>query len=113
MVEHLWKKGLYRLPRLWSLARILLEARKFGHQVVSYPTGGNKERGIHNDRSDPELLQLIYDGSLTQDFTSLEQYYNAADKKNYFEILDAEKVNLFQPDYERLIGRISDASVMI
>ena len=113
MVEHLWKKGLYRLPRFWSLARILLEARKYGHQVVSYPTGGNKERGIHNNRPDPELLQLIYDGSLNQDFSGLEQYYNAADKSNYFEILDAEKVNLFQPDYEKLIGRISDASVVI
>lgn len=113
MVEHLWKKGLYRLPRLWSLARILLESRKSGVPVVSYPTGGNKERGIHNDNSDPELLQMIYDCSLTQDFSALESYYNSSDKGHYTEIISAEGVNLFQPDLDRLIKRTADASVLI
>lgn len=113
MVEHLWKKGLYRLPRLWSLARILLETRKFGTQVVSYPTGGNRDRGIHNDTSDPTLLQLIYDSSLNQDFTELEAYYNKSDRENYAETIEAERVNIFQPDLDKLIKRTADASVLI
>ena len=113
MVEYQWKKGLYRLPRLWSLARILLESKDFGTQVVSYPTGGNKERGIHNESPDPNLLQLIYDGSLNQDFKELEDYYKSADKKEYFASLAAEQINLSQPDFERLINRISNASVLI
>ncbi len=113
MVEHMWKKGLYRLPRLWSLARILLESKDFGTQVVSYPTGGNKERGIHNDSPDPKLLQLIYDASLNQDFEELEEYYNSVDKTAYFAALAAEKVNLSQPDFEKLLSRTSRASVML
>ncbi len=113
MVEYLWKKGLYRLPRLWSLARILLEAQKYGVQVVSYPTGGNKERGIHNDSRDTELLQLIYNCSLEQDFSELRAYYDSADKETYLETIAAEKVNLYQPDLEKLVGRTADASVLV
>lgn len=113
MVEHMWKKGLYRLPRLWSLARILLETRGLGTQVVSYPTGGNKERGIHNDSPDPELLQIIYEASLNQDFRELEKYYNSADRKEYMASLAAERVNLSQPDFGKLIGRTSSASVLL
>lgn len=113
MVEHMWKKGLYRLPRLWSLARILLESRKSGVQVVSYPTGGNKERGIHNDSRDMELLQLVYKSSLEQDFDELEKYYGSADKSAYLETLAAENVNIQQPDLEKLIRRTADASVLI
>lgn len=113
MVEYLWKKGLYRLPRLWSLARILIESRGLGVQVVSYPTGGNKERGIHNDSRDTTLLQMIYESSLNQDFAELESYYNSADKSGYLDTLAAEKINLTQPDFEKLVGRTADASVLI
>lgn len=113
MVEYMWKKGLYRLPRLWSLARILLETRKYGVQVVSYPTGGNKERGIHNDSRDTELLQLIYNSSLEQNFDELETYYNSNDKTAYLESLEAENINLYQPDLEKLIKRTADSSVLI
>lgn len=113
MVEYMWKKGLYRLPRLWSLARILLESRKSGVQVVSYPTGGNKERGIHNDSSDTDLLQLIYNCSLEQNFNDLETYYRSADRSVYLEELAAENVNIYQPDIEKLVRRTSDASVTI
>ncbi len=113
MVEHMWKKGLYRVPRLWSLARILIESSKSGTQVVSYPTGGNKERGIHNDSRDTELLQLIYNSSLEQDFSELEKYYETSDKSAYLEYLSAENANLYQPDLEKLVRRTADASVLL
>lgn len=113
LVENLWKKGLYRLPKLWSLASILLQTTESGANVVSYPTGGNKERGIHNDESDPQLLQLIYESSLTQDFAKLEKYYEEHDRTDYLEFLDAEDINIFQPDYDRLLNRITDSSAVL
>lgn len=113
MVEHLWKRGLYRPPRLWSIAKILLESRGLGTQVVSYPTGGNRERGAHNDRHDQKLLDLIFSASLNQEFGELEEYFNNADKSGYLNELQAEHVNLFQPDYGKLISRISSSSIVI
>ncbi len=113
LVESMWKQGLYRLPRLWSLAKILLETSNLGAGVVSYPTGGNRERGIHNDENDPELLNMIYEASLTQDFTKLREYYDAADLSAYEEFLEAEGVNYYQPDYSRLLARIRASSTRI
>ncbi|EQD41744.1 Radical SAM domain protein, partial [mine drainage metagenome] len=89
-VEYLWKKHLYRPPRLWSLARILLETRKPGRTVISYPTGGNRERGVHNPEPDRKLLDLIVSSSLSQDFSELEDYYNTSDLRAYKEELNLE-----------------------
>ncbi|MCL4306814.1 MAG: archaeosine biosynthesis radical SAM protein RaSEA [Candidatus Thermoplasmatota archaeon] len=113
LVESMWKKGLYRLPRLWSLARILLETSDLGAGVVSYPTGGNRERGIHNEENDPELLNLIYEASLTQDFSGLREYYDSVDRGAYEEFIDAEDINYDQPDYPRLLARIMSSSTRI
>ncbi len=90
LVEHLWKKNLYRPPRLWSLARILLDSRKPGRTVISYPTGGNHERGVHNNDYDRKLLDLIVSSSLNQDFSELEEYYNSADLSSYNEDIELE-----------------------
>ena len=113
LVEKMWKKGLYRLPRLWSLANILIRGSEMGANVVSYPTGGNKERGIHNEDRDPTLLNLIYDSSLKQDFSGLRAYYEAADLTDYKEYLDAEDINISQPDYDRLLERVLQSSAWI
>ena len=90
LVERLWKKNLYRPPRLWSLARILLDSRKPGRTVISYPTGGNHERGVHNNDYDRKLLDLIVSSSLNQDFSELEEYYNNADLSSYNEDIELE-----------------------
>lgn len=113
MVEHLWKKGLYRPPRLWSIAKILLDSRNMGSSVVSYPTGGNRERGAHNSSHDQKLLDLIFSASLNQDFEELENYYKNTDKSVYINDMNAEHVNLFQPDYGKLISRISSSSIVV
>ncbi len=113
LVEKMWKKGLYRLPRLWSLANILIKGSDMGASVVSYPTGGNKERGIHNEDRGPELLNLIYDSSLKQNFSDLRAYYEKSDLREYYEYLDAEDVNMFQPDYDRLLDRVVQSSSWI
>lgn len=113
MVEKLWKAGLYRPPRLWSLARILLESRNSGTSIVSYPTGGDKVRGVHNEEKDRTLLNLIFKASLSQDFSELEEYYNSADRTAYDRRIEVEDTQLFQPDYSRLAGRISGSSAYL
>ena len=110
MVEHLWKAGLYRLPSLYGLATILLQSHKEGARVVSYPTGGNKERGVHNEKPDPELLNLIYSCSLEQDFTKLDEYISSKDLSGYRKYLELEDRNIFQPDIRRMLNRISSGT---
>ena len=83
LVEKYWKKGLYRPPRLWSIARLLLESQNDQCEVISYPTGGNSMRGAHNDVPDKKILELIYSSSLSQDFRELQDYYNNMDRGNY------------------------------
>ncbi len=113
MVEKLWKNGLYRPPRLWSIARILLETRNSGTEVISYPTGGNKIRGVHNEEDSMELLNLIFSASLSQDFTELEAFYENADRSNYLRDLDLENNMIFQQDLDRLVDRLGSASMTV
>ena len=113
MVEKLWKNGLYRPPRLWSIARILLETRNSGTEVISYPTGGNKIRGAHNEEDSMELLNLIFSASLSQDFTELEAFYENADRSHYLRDLDLENNMIFQQDLDRLVDRLGSASMTV
>lgn len=109
MVEKLWKAGLYRPPRLWSLAEILLRSRNSGSTVLSYPTGGDKLRGVHNEERDRTLLNLIFETSLSQDFSQLEEYYSRGNTGPYDRRVSSEDVMIFQPDYDRLVRRISSS----
>jgi radical SAM enzyme (TIGR01210 family) len=113
MVEFLWKKGLYRPPRLYSVAEVLLRASKMGMEVVSYPTGGDRERGAHNDSPDPKLLRLIVDSSLEQNFEDLEKYLDSLDLSKYKLELDLESALFRQMDYSMIQKRISKSSVTI
>lgn len=113
MVEKLWKNGLYRPPRLWSIARILLETRNLGTQVISYPTGGNKVRGAHNEEDSMDLLNLIFSASLSQDFTDLEAFYERSDKSGYLSNLALEDSLLFQQDLDRLVERLGSSSMTV
>ncbi|MEM0158997.1 MAG: archaeosine biosynthesis radical SAM protein RaSEA [Thermoplasmataceae archaeon] len=113
LVEKLWKRGEYSPPMMTSLAYLLLESRKYGIPVVSYPTGGNKLRGVHNDSKDNELLKLIYKCSLNQNFEELEGYYNSLDLKEFWEYVRLEHMEFSHPDIKRLIKRISSSSFVI
>lgn len=113
LVEYLWKKGLYRPPRLWSVARLLVDSLKNGYRVVSYPTGGNRERGAHNKVKDAKLLNLIFDASLTQVPDELEKYMEQADLSEYENDLEIEDMLPVQADYFALVKRISSLSARI
>ncbi|MGC8506282.1 MAG: archaeosine biosynthesis radical SAM protein RaSEA [Thermoplasmata archaeon] len=112
-VEYLWKRGLYRPPRLWSLADALIQSEGHGTEVVSYPTGGNRERGVHNDSSDPKLLDLIVEASLDQDFSKLRSYMADSATEDYHAKLALEESQPYQCDYDRLVDRITSASFYI
>ncbi len=75
MVEHLWHRGLYRPPWLWSLVETMVRGKQAlpeGVRLVSFPTSGGNRRGVHNCLScDPGILKEIERASLTQDFTHL------------------------------------------
>ncbi len=113
MVESLWKRGLYRPPRLWSVAKALLDSSGLGTEVVSYPTGGNRERGAHNDTYDPKLLNLIVDSSLNQDFSELREYFVSSDKGKWEKDLDNENKLIMQMDYGSFARRMSSSSITV
>lgn len=113
LVEYLWKKGLYRPPRLWSVARLMVYSLKNGYSVVSYPTGGNRERGAHNEESDSKLLNMIFDASLNQDPSDLEAYLNTADLSSYEAELEIEDSQPVQTDYSKLVKRIGSLSATV
>ncbi|MGP6293341.1 archaeosine biosynthesis radical SAM protein RaSEA [Caldiplasma sukawensis] len=112
-VEYLWKKGQYRPPWLWSVAKVLIETSSQGFNVVSYPTGGNSLRGAHNRKPDQNLLSLIFNTSLSQDFSSLENYYNSADKWDYFQFLETEGSLSMNTDFDGFITKVSKGELWI
>lgn len=113
LVEYLWKRGQYRPPRLWSLARILVWAGRSGFNVVSYPTGGNRERGVHNDLHDDRLLNLIVQSSLSQGFDELDKYIQASDLSRYYNDLEVENLLPEEIDYHKLIHEMSYSRISV
>ncbi len=113
LVDFLWKRGLYRPPRLWSLAYVIMEGMKYGTEVISYPTGANKVRGVHNDIFDEKLLDLIVDASLNQDIHDLKVYYEATDLSGFWNRINTEDKSMFQPDFDKLLSQIRNSSASI
>lgn len=70
VVEHLWRRGGYRPPWLWSVVKVLSDAKKTlppGVRLLSQPTGGGTFRGAHNCRNcDEAVLAEIAEFSISQ-----------------------------------------------
>ncbi len=62
-LEGLFQKGLYRPPWLWTVMKVLIEAKGIvpsGTQLMSCPTAGGRNRGAHNcGECDGTFLSLI------------------------------------------------------
>ncbi len=69
LVEHLWRKGEYRPPWLWSVVSALREIKaRVGVPVISHPTAAGKIRGPHNcGACDAEVAKAIRAFSNSQD----------------------------------------------
>lgn len=87
VVEHLFRRGLYRPPWLWSLTEALARGasvRRQGTRLVSFPTSGGNRRGVHNCLScDRGLLSIIEEVSLTQDFAPLDRLPTCACRERW------------------------------
>jgi radical SAM enzyme (TIGR01210 family) len=65
VVDHLWKRGEYRPPWLWSVAEVLQRCRGLKAHVKSHPTAGGMRRGAHNcGTCDASFLAAIEEFSL-------------------------------------------------
>jgi len=88
---------------------VLIEGMKIGPEVISYPTGGNKDRGVHNDTFDDRLLDLIVKSSLNQDVAELEQYMESLDLSEFWSMIEEEDRSMVQVDFERMIKQALSA----
>ncbi len=65
LVDHLWARGEYRPPWLWSVAEVLRRCRGLKAHVKAHPTAGGMRRGAHNcGACDASFLSAIEDASL-------------------------------------------------
>jgi len=65
VVDHLWTRGEYRPPWLWSVAEVLRRCRDLKAHVKSHPTAGGMRRGAHNcGTCDRTFVTAIEDVSL-------------------------------------------------
>ena len=74
VVEHLFRRGRYRPPWLWSLVEVLQRgaAERGSTRLVTFPTAGGLPRGPHNCRTcDPGVLAALETASLDQRFDGL------------------------------------------
>ncbi|MCK4615023.1 MAG: archaeosine biosynthesis radical SAM protein RaSEA, partial [Thermoplasmata archaeon] len=87
LVEHLYRKGDYHPPFLWSLLEVLkTESRA---RLISAPSGGGTRRGVHNcGRCDASILKRVKEFSLTQDKALLE--YECDCKEEWKDLLVLE-----------------------
>ncbi len=75
LVHHLWRRGEYRAPWLWSVVEVLKRAKPSIGEVrlVSWPTAGGMGRGAHNcGICDGGVMGAIETFSLTQDLSAFE-----------------------------------------
>ena len=88
LVEYLWRRGIYRTPWLWTLLEALKTPTK--SRLMSSPTAGGGERGVHNcGKCDKEIIERIEGFSVTQDRSLLNAECSC--KKDWRAFMDAEE----------------------
>ena len=71
-IERLWKKGDYRPPWIWSLIEVLKRCTGTGVRVMSSPSGGGTQRGVHNcGECDKDALDAVERFSFSQNIKDL------------------------------------------
>ncbi len=95
LVEHLWHRGEYRPPYLWSIVEILRRAKSLtGARLQCDPTGGGSRRGAHNcGKCDDAVLSAIRRFSLTQDARALDglEEVKCECREEWKDLLDTER----------------------
>ena len=72
-VERMWKRGEFRSPWIWSLIEVMKKCHgKVGCRIMSSPSGGGSQRGVHNcGKCDRATLDAVDRYSFTQDLKDL------------------------------------------
>ena len=98
-VEHLWHRGEYRPPYLWSIVEILSRAKLLtSARLQCDPTGGGSRRGAHNcGKCDDAVLSSIRRFSLTQDIRALDglEEVKCECREEWKDLLDTERFRGF------------------
>jgi TIGR01210 family protein len=96
--ERLWRAGDLRSPWIWSLVEVIKKlSGNIGSRIMSSPSGGGTQRGVHNcGVCDVKLLEAIEKFSFSQ---------NIADLEVHCECKDSWQIYM---DSERLLGTASD-----
>ncbi len=107
LVEHLWKRGLYRPPWLWTLLEVLKTPTE--SRLMSSPSAGGGNRGAHNcGKCDKEIIERIEEFSVTQDRALLDTDCPCRDDWRAF--MEAEEFMGGTADMKRLLSASTEQS---
>ena len=92
IVEHLWRRGLYSPPWLWSVVGILENTSFFYNGLIKCDVvAGGKTRGSHNCGScDKNFLHAIKNFSLIQN-ADIFKNLKCKCKENWTDLLEMEE----------------------
>jgi len=92
LVEHLFRRGEYRSPWLWTVVEVLRRGKEMmGNDswLLCHPTAGGKSRGVHNcPDCNAEFLEAIQDFCLTNDVSALDNLACDCEKEYRTYLLD-------------------------
>lgn len=110
VVERVWKRGEYRPPWIWSLIEVLRRCAGCGPRLMSSPSGGGSQRGVHNcGTCDRKALDAVERFSFTQDPKHLEAECDCL--KSWKAYMAAETMLGTPSDLDRGLG--SDLAVRL
>jgi len=91
LAERLWKRGEYRPPWIWSLVEVLRScAGKTRSRLMSSPSGGGTQRGVHNcGVCDTDLLKAVERFSFSQNIKDLDGVHCEC-RNRWSEVLSSE-----------------------
>jgi len=73
LVERMWKKGEYRPPWIWSLIEVMKICGGTKARLMSSPSGGGTQRGVHNcGACDRDVLDAVERFSFSQNIKDIE-----------------------------------------
>jgi len=90
LIERIWRKGGYRPPWIWSLIEVLKNTGNVNARVLSSPSGGGTQRGVHNcGECDKDVLNAVEKYSFSRNIKDIETV-SCHCKERWNDVMDAE-----------------------
>ena len=104
-VEQMWKSRAYRPPWLWSVVKILRDARPGDALLMASMVAAGSERGAHNcSRCDDGFIHAIEGFNLSQDKEKL-RLLTCDCRSRWERLLEIEEFSVATSDLERFFSR--------